>query len=176
MNDHREAFERDLKARLAIDPSSDLQARIRARAFSAPAKRMPLQGWFAWTSGLAAAAAAIVLLVIYSQPKASDNIPTPRKIVVKVPVAEPPTPVASRPTESPAPTRARQPVLIEIPVVAAANTGLNTGQIVLPPLRGIELTTAVAPLPEPLALSIASLEPINIEPLALAVQNLGVNE
>jgi hypothetical protein len=182
MNDHREAFERDLKARLAVDPSSDLQARIRARAFSAPAKRTPpFREWFGWTSGLAAAAAAIILLAVFIQPKSPESIAPPLNVAVDPPVAPSPEPapvptapvrVASRPVKAPAPVSTKQPVLIQIPATA----GLNPGQIEVRPLTGLELTNALAPLPQTPALSIASIQLNNIEPLSLAVQNLGVNE
>lgn len=181
MNDPRETFERDLKARLAIDPSPNLQASIRARAFSAPVKRTP---WLALTSGLAAATAAIILLVIYIQPTSPENIPPSHEVAARVPVPSStataplttPSPAAIRPAKSRIPSGVKQPALGQIQVVADENAGLNSGPIELAPLRGLEITSSLAPLPQTPPLSIVRVEPINIEPLTLTVHNLGVNE
>jgi hypothetical protein len=168
MNEQQDHLERELKAMLSVDPSPDLRARIRARAFSATPKRTPYPISFAWTSGLAAAAAAILLIAIYSGPKVSEVSPNPPAIAEE---RETPKPVETIQT---APTPVRQSralrkannarpepraLLVSIPMEAAP-----------PPPTEIRLPALKALPQEPFP--VAGLQQLNIEPPMLIVPNL----
>jgi hypothetical protein len=174
MKEQPDRLERELKEMLSVNPSADLQARIRARAFSTPTRRVP---WFAWTSGVAAATAAVFLVAIYHQPNVPEAPPSPPAIVVK---AEIPQPAAI--TEAPIQIRQTRKVQKQVKstneataVLATASTAgvpLQGAEIELPTLKGLELKNSIQPIPLPVPFSIASLQPVKIEPPILTVPNL----
>jgi hypothetical protein len=160
MSDHREPFEQELQRMLAIDASVDLQSRIRARAFAAPSRRFT---WFAWSSGLTAAMAAIILAVLYIQPKKAEVLPATPQVVVEQTV---PSEVVA-PTEKP--TRPQAARRVEKKTVAA-NVVWTRVEIEVAPVKefklndSIKLADSIIPIPQPQVLSIALLDPITIEP------------
>jgi hypothetical protein len=176
MNEDRDALDRELKAMLAVDPSADLQTRIRAQVVAIPAQR---NRWFVMASGLTAATAVVTLLVMFMQPKSPENIPSSSKVEVEPPKAPSPEPasVTIQPVRSPAPASTERATVAPVqPMGAETGTTILLDPIRLPPLPGFELTNFMAPIPEASAPSIARLEPLNIEPLSLAVRTPGVSE
>jgi hypothetical protein len=159
MSDHREPFEQELQRMLAVDPSANLQSRIRARAFAAPSRRFT---WFAWSSGLAAAMTAVILAVFYMQPKKAEAPAAPQVVVQQVV-----PPVATVPDEKP--TRKQAARGLEKKTVAA-NVVWTRVEIEVVPVKefklndSIKLADTIDPIPPPQVLSIALLDPINIEP------------
>ena len=159
MNDHREPFEHELQQMLAVDASPDLHARIRARAFATPTPRFT---WLTWSSGLAAAMAAIILAVLYMQPKKAEVLPATPQVADQKAV-----PPATVPDERP--TRKQAARRVEKKTVATTVVWTRVEVEVAPTkefkLNGsIELADSIIPIPQPQVLSIALLEPINIEP------------
>jgi hypothetical protein len=60
-------------------------------------------------------------------------------------------------------------------VLATASTAgvpLQAAEIELPTLKGLELKNSIQPIPQPAPFSIASLQPVKIEPAILTVPNL----
>jgi hypothetical protein len=178
MNGRQEDFELELKAMLTVDPDTDLQARIRARSFATPGKRTP---WFAMTCSLGAVLIMIVLAVSYTHPKLSEKRPSPTEVAVNNAVVSPPPGLKAVPPRrgSLMPQRPKQPpkqpIAVRAVTVTTTDMVLDTGDIELPRLTGLELTGSLEPIPQA-PVSIARLEPINIEPIILTVPNLGVNE
>jgi hypothetical protein len=173
VNEQPDRLERELKEMLSVNPSADLQARIRARAFSTPPRRIP---WFAWTSGFAAATAAVFLVAIYHQPNVPEVPPSPPAIAVKAEIPQPVVaikePVRVRQSrKSPKEEMSRtQPNAVLVPVQAAAAT-LSAAEINVPALKGLELKSWIQPIPQP-PFTIAGLQQLNIEPPTLTVPNL----
>lgn len=175
INDEKDPFELELKARLDIDPSPGLQSRIRTRAFAAPERRI---SWFTLTAGFATAAIAVTFAVIAIQHQPSTGKPS--QPVVRNTVAPPsPEPIAVAVQEAAVPRKSK-PAVIPVakkPIAPAFTVVLSqSDRIELDPLTELELTDATPPLPQTSILSVARLEPISLEPLALTVRTLGVNE
>ena len=181
MNENRELFERELQRMLSVDPPPDLQRRVRARAFAAPAKRTP---WFALCSGLAGVAATIVLLMMYNPVKPAVIISNPQEAGVRSlrsvdpappvqPDLKPQTRQLARRSRSA--QKSNTSVAILTRVASPAVTPLETARMEVPPLKVLELTNSLQPIPQPV-FSIANLQPFNIEPPVLAVHPMGVSE
>jgi hypothetical protein len=166
MNDPREPFELDLKAKLDINPSPGLQARIRARAYAEPARRIP---WFTWSAGLATAAIAVTFAVLYFQRQPEAPRPAP-------PVAEvtrettPARPVVNEPQK---PRAVKKPVSAPIRITFIP---LESDEIQSPVLKELELTGALKPIPQASIPAVSQLDSISLEPLSLTVQPIGVNQ
>lgn len=180
MNNLQTEFERELKKMLAVDPSPDFQARIRARAFAAPSHG---SGWFAPACsaiGVAALAAAVILGVnlVRLEPETAPALS--RATVVTIPPSQTERIKTATPEQRPRTTVRLKPTSIRIvaaPTMATTIvTELNAGRIELAPMTELELTNVVQPVPAVPLLSFARLEPINIEPLDLTVRNLGVSQ
>ena len=170
MNEHREPFERELQRMLSVDPSPDLQRRIRARAYAGPARR---SRWFALAPALAGLAVATVFVVIYIQPRNIENVSPAVQVVVQTV-----TPVPSPPVEKPTSVR-RASVVPHRPAIMPARleTAVDVAAgIEVPELAEFELTTSIQPIPQPAVFSAVSLNSPNIEPFVLTVRNLGVSE
>jgi len=169
MNDPRERFEQELRQMLAVDASPNLQSRIRARAFEMQTRRYT---WLAWSSGLAVGIAAIILAVLYIQPKQTDVLPTSPQIAVQQTV--PPT-TAVVPPEKPTP---KQAGVGAVRKRATATIVWTRVEVEVAPLKefklndSIELADSITPIPELPVLSVAHLDPINIEPPAMTVGKL----
>jgi hypothetical protein len=178
MNEPREPLDRELQRMLAVDPSQGIQQRIRARAFAAPIKR---RSPFALGFGLAGMAAAVLLLVTYKQPEATRIVPNPQGAAMRAITPAPAVQTEVSPTtnELPRPSRSvrrsNHPVVAVLAQEPPADPRLAPVRMELLPLKGLELTNSVPPIPQPV-FSIAILQPFNIEPPALAVQNMGVSE
>ena len=178
MNENRELFERELQRMLSVDPPPDLQRRVRARAFAAPAKRTP---WFALCSGLAGVAATLMLLMMYNPVKPAVIIPSPQEASVRSVDPAPPVQPDVKPQTRQLARRSRSAqksntsVTILTRVATPAVTPLETARMEVPPLKVLELTNSLQPIPQPV-FSIANLQPFNIEPPALAVHPMGVSE
>ena len=188
MNDSRDAFERELKSRLAVDSSSDLEARIRERVFADdPAKR---RARFApvWVS---AAAAAIVLpvVVLLWEGHEPGRVPSsgPEQIAVTPAVESPPTLTEEAQSDESQAKKSKKSVaaavttpttfLVEVATPSwPVDQEIPSEPIELQPLHGVDLLNALSPIPQTPVPSFASLKPINIEPLSLAAQRPGVNE
>jgi hypothetical protein len=162
MNDQREPFELDLKARLDVDPSPGLQSRIRARAFAKPERRIP---WFTLSAGLATAAVTVTFAVLYIQ---REQIAPPTPVTPPVPIVEKIEPPAPREKSEPARAPKESP---RFTIVFAASD-----EIELRPLDSIEITDSLRPIPEASIPSVARLEPITLEPAALPIRNIGVTQ
>ena len=171
MSEQPDRLERELRAMLSVDPSPDLQARIRARAFSTPPKRTP---WLAWASGLAAAA-AVVVIAVNRGPTIPEVRPNPPAIAetreIPQPVAETKTRTRFRPSvKSPKePGKAQPNAVLVSPQTASAT--LPAAEINLPALKVLDVTNWIQPIPQT-PFSIAGFQEIKIEPPILTVPNL----
>lgn len=178
MNENRELFERELQRMLAVDPPPDLQRRVRTRAFAVPQERTP---WVALCSGLAGVTATIVLLMMYRPAEPASIIPTPQEAGVRSVDPAPPVQPDETPQTRQLTRRSRfvqksnPSVAILTRVATPAVTPLETARMEVPPLKVLELTNSLQPIPQPV-FSIANLQPFNIEPPALAVHPMGVSE
>ena len=172
MSEQPSRLERELKEMLAVNPAPDLQARVRARAFSTPARRVP---WFAWTSGVAAATAAVWLIAAYHHPKApemtSPAIAAEAEISPPAAVAESPIQVRqTRKVQKEA--KSTNEVTTLVATAATTNALVLAAEIELPTLQGLELKSSIQPIPQPAPFALASLQPIKIEPPMLTVPTL----
>jgi hypothetical protein len=169
MND-RHPIEDELKARLAIGPSPELQARIRAKTSEAVPKP---SGWFPLGLGLAAASALAMVFVVLNS--GTQPPPRPTEVVSQSPVIVPvePQPPASVPkaAKKAAPT----PRLLVASEVDAFPADLTVEKIDLLPLRILDIPSALAPIPQ-VVFPTASLEPMKFEPFSLDARVEGVNE
>ena len=179
MNEHRDLLERELQRMLTVDPSPDLQARIRTHAFATREPRMP---WFALASGLAGVAATIALMLTYNHANTTEIPLNVREVATKAVTPTPAVPaevkvqtpeLRSRRRQERRKPPLKQPVLVL--ATTTTDTGLEPVRMELPPLRSPELANSLQPIPKPV-FSIAILQPIDIEPLDLTVRHLGVNE
>jgi hypothetical protein len=125
--------------------------------------------------------AGIVLMTTFIQPIAPEEASSSQESAVRAITPPSPTPVegavpAQRPGRA---ARPRQPSITPVAVKATEKTtspGTGIGKIELQPFPEFDLTSSLQPIPQAPLLSIARLEPINIEPLALTVRNLGGKE
>jgi hypothetical protein len=122
-------------------------------------------------------AATIVLLMMYNPVKPAGIIPNPQEAGVRsvdpAPVVQ--TDVKPQIRQSARRSRSVQKlnpsVAIFTRVATPAVIPLETARMEVPPLKVLELTNSLQPIPQPV-FSIAILQPFNIEPPALAAQNM----
>jgi hypothetical protein len=172
MSEQRHPIEDELKARLSAVPSLELQARIRANTPEAIPKTI---GWFPLGVGVAAALALVIAVVILNP---ETEKPAPTQVVSLPPVIAPVEPIVIVP-EPPEPTvpgkKAPAPRILVRVESTPPSASLELARIELPPLRPIDLAGALTPIPQPVV-PIASVEPMKLEPFALAARTEGVNE
>ena len=182
MNDDKDPIERELEKAFAVDPSPDLQARIRRRVAGIPVRpKRPL--WFAPAVGLAAAAAMVFAVIALR-----DQAALPPSAIVPERVAAPPAasvatvvpPANDSPKESEAPRhrapRQQETALIPTPLTLES---ADVSSASLEPLESALLQTfelKEQPLPAIVITPMAKLEPITIEPFNLLARETGVNE
>lgn len=170
----RHPIEDELKARLSIGPSPELQARIRANTSEAVPKTI---GWFPLGFGLAAASALAVVLVIVNSGTEPPPLRPPEVAAqppVGAPVEPPPSaivPKVAKQEEKKTPTPR---ILVRVEAVPAS-TDLEVEKIELQPLRTLDIPGALVPIPQA-AFPTASLEPMKLEPFVLTARTEGVNE
>jgi hypothetical protein len=183
MKNHPDEFERELKAMLAVDPSPGLRNRIRNRAYAAPMAPMERRRWLILAYGLTAAAAGVFLMANFSRPSSPEIVlpsqtaaATPELVPLPpVPPVEAPVP-RHRPVKPARPSPQPNPVPVAQAAAPTRETEVQEGKIELPPLALLELAESLQSVPEAPVLSLALLEPINIEPFELTVRNVGVNQ
>jgi hypothetical protein len=176
MNEHREPFEGELQQLLAVDASTNLENRIRARVFAKPNGRLT---WVVWSSAFVTAMAAIVLAVISIQPtqkptqveKVSPLPPTTQ--VVSSQAAEPAgKPALPRRSTMKKPNHVPDRPVVPQAVLAPTSTSLRRTDMEVPTITRLELTGMITPIPEPATFSIARLSPIKIDPPVLIIESL----
>ena len=190
MNDCKDPIERELEKALAVDPSPDLQARIRRRVgeLSVRSKR-PF--WLAPALGLAAAAAIAIAVITL---RTVEPPPTPITLRNREPVAVQTVTshvteiqagkVSGKDTERGGPREVRQSeaaallrkaAAIPRVIVTAPTTVIPSAEpLELKPLLKLELKTA--PLPDTSISPMAKFETFSIEPFNFVANTTGVNE
>jgi hypothetical protein len=165
-------FDREIRALLDVDPSSQFTARVRSRI-----ERAPAPAWqFRWTLYAAGAMAAAIVLVIVVN-RSPQRLPDTPKMTtaLDIPVkAEAPTPVAVAPV---APTlktakKPKEPEFFISPGEAAAMQRLfRNGSVEQTPM--VVVTIEPQPLPETHLTFISMSEAISAEPSTTVVTPKG---
>lgn len=177
MNDDQDNLDRELRALFSVDPSPDLQARIRHRTTQAPVRSFPFS-WRWMIPGFAVASALIALVLFRGAPvQVAPSTPVTAEIVrseLASPPQSPPSTVEPAkparqetiPAEQPRRTQTQLELLGALSamtiVPAASVSSPGPGRIELSPMKLLELTTTLAPVPQA-----APLRPIELEPLNL---------
>lgn len=144
-------IDRDLSQLLAVEPSPEFTAKVRARIQQEPATMF---GWRLWTLASVAAVATIVigvLMVARKAPYEPPAVPVHADLRLPAEAPQPRTLVTERPgtvQQAPRPARTLEPEVLIDPAVARAVRRLAMEQPVFPEVP-----------PEP------SLAPVVLEPL-----------
>jgi hypothetical protein len=179
MND---AFDREIESLLAVEPSPEFVARVRARVAEEPE---PKRWWTSWTLAVAGAVAMAILAVIAwpsSEPSSSvtTTIPAPRITEIVEPVMPPtvtPPPATSQavPRQTPTPiavavtTSGDRVIDIDLPAVVIAENEVRTFATLVASIRQRRFDVAVPAAPDleaPIEIKeLPPIEPIEIEPI-----------
>jgi hypothetical protein len=187
MNDHKDPLERELEDAFAVDPSPDLQVRIRRRVAGIPVRpKRPF--WLAPAVGLVAAAAMVLAVVALRPQKAPPSVVvTPERstaAATSILEAMPPASVSNEGSATPTRRVTRQQeavvlqqetVVVLVPPLEPADPFSSSMEpLDFAPLPTLELIEK--PLPAMVLSPLAKLEPIKIEPFNLPAREIGVNE
>jgi hypothetical protein len=180
LNDRRDSeLDREIERLLSVDPSPEFVARVRTHVARNRGQAYP---YFKWALAGAAAAAAIILFVVFV-PALQPGELARHEPVVAVPLVPSPPPPVESPVAPPAATRSVRyathargqvdPEVLVDPGEAAALQrfldGVHDGTIDLAKLAEIRRFTAELRPPEDITpMPIAALEPITIDPLIRA--------
>ena len=180
MNDA--SFDREIESLLAVEPSPEFVARVRARVAEEPE---PRRWWTSWTLAVAGAVAVVILAVTAwpsREPAASVTtaIPPPRISEIVEPVTPPianlppatsqavrretPTPIAYAVT-----TSGDRVIDIDLPAVVLAENEVRTFATLVASIRQRRFDVAVPAAPDldaPIEIKeLPPVEPIEIEPI-----------
>ena len=180
MNDA--SFDREIESLLAVEPSPEFVARVRARVAEEPE---PGRWWTSWTLAVAGAVAVVILAVIAwpsREPALSvtTTLPTPRITEIIDPVTPPtaklpPTTSQIVRRESPTPTAVAlarpgdRAIDIKLPEVVIAENEVRTFATLVASVRQRRFDVAVPAAPDldaPIEIKeLPPIEPIDIEPI-----------
>lgn len=176
MSDKRDSLERELSALLAVQPSANLEARIRGSIAEYPHGRrvrfrFPL-----------VAASLICAVILFSLSRRQPTAP-PVQVLTRPPAVVEPLPEVARQESLPvAPVRTVNRIPLEDSVSVAISydssemNALEIEPIVVQPLNSFEITENIQPLPEMRLPEIPDLTPMAIPALDLSAQQTEVNE
>jgi hypothetical protein len=173
-------LESEIESLLAVEPSPEFVARVRARVAEEPE---PRRWWTSWTLAVAGAVAVVILAVIAwpsREPSVMTTIPTPRITEIVDPVTRPDAtlpPATSRAVRSRSPTRIAVAVAtsgdrvidIDLPEVVIAENEVRTFASLVTSIRQRRFDVAVPAAPDldqPIEIKeLPPVEPIEIEPI-----------
>jgi hypothetical protein len=170
------ALDREIESMLAVDPSPEFAARVRARVGEGP---VPVQWWRHWKPGVAAAVAVIAAFVMWPDRVQREEAPVPARLAIER--TEPSVPVApSSPAEAQVarpersePVRRRgapraaetAPAMAAVPVVSEDDARAFDAFLAVVRDRNIRLVFDEETPASALTTSTIAIAPIAIEPL-----------
>lgn len=168
-------LEREIESLLAVEPSPEFLARVRARVAAEPAPG----GWgLTWMLGVAGAAVAIGIAVMLwpsaeVSPQSAPTFERPQVAEVVRPPAPPASPavapVRRTPTAEAAPAAAVRRIEIDLPEVVLAENEVKAYSTLVASVGQRRFDAVVPPAPDPgVPLAVAELppvEPLEIEPI-----------
>jgi hypothetical protein len=170
------ALDREIESMLAVDPSPEFAARVRARVGEGP---VPVQWWRHWKLGVAGAVAVTAALVMWPERVQREEGPVPARLAIERPepsvvaVLSPPAEAQVARTELSEPVRRREsqrtaetaPAIAPAPVVSDDDARAFDALLAVVRDRNIRLVFDEETPASALTTSAIAIAPIAIEPL-----------
>jgi hypothetical protein len=173
------SLDREIASMLAVEPSPEFLARVRARVAEEPEPNTWRWSWVVATAG--AVAVAIVTVIVWPSPEsvpASDAaVPSPRVAEAVETIAPPPSSIAPSPRRAQPPTASARRLAaapdrgidIDLPEVVIAENEVKTFASLVASIRQSRFAAAVPEVPNPdtpLEIKeLPSVELLEIEPI-----------